>query len=244
VPTNEEHTIHACENRLCPISCQLCKRLCNSNHMHGLYRGEKHLCGQEHSCSALCSADGICQIDTTPQSIEATFTGRHETFQYTKFTQTAKRLCCVKIIEPGDIEHKGRHIHTNEKQPFHFCQSRCETCGYLCTLPLGHTQQEHDTSHGSMSRTRWAVDGPEGSCIELGGHKFSSNDDGGPMLCNLVCKSMGRHAHVDICRGFDLHNSRTRHITKRISPNPHQEKDWITHALHWLRMGRLAASLP
>ena len=39
---------------------------------------------QEHSCSALCSASGICQIDTTPQSIEATFTGRHETFQYTK----------------------------------------------------------------------------------------------------------------------------------------------------------------
>ena len=39
---------------------------------------------QEHSCSALCSAPGICQIDTTPQSIEATFTGRHETFQYTK----------------------------------------------------------------------------------------------------------------------------------------------------------------
>jgi hypothetical protein len=115
---------------------------------------------QEHSCSALCSADGICQIDTTPQSIEATFTGRHETFQYTKvsvslsnpsnrnfttpsslhkvrhpefyvtlvmylcITLAAKRLCCVKLIEPGDIEHEGRHVHTNEKQPFHFCQSR------------------------------------------------------------------------------------------------------------------------
>ena len=39
---------------------------------------------QEHSCDALCSSPGICQIDTTPQSIEATFTGRHETFQYTK----------------------------------------------------------------------------------------------------------------------------------------------------------------
>lgn len=39
---------------------------------------------QEHSCEALCSANGICQIETAPQSIEATFTGRHETFQYTK----------------------------------------------------------------------------------------------------------------------------------------------------------------
>ena len=97
----EEHTIHACENRLCPITCQLCKRLCNGDHLHGLSLGENHLCGyahcflpftmiftwasrQEHSCSALCSDAGICQIDTTPQSIEATFTGRHETFQYTK----------------------------------------------------------------------------------------------------------------------------------------------------------------
>lgn len=37
-----------------------------------------------HSCGSLCSADGICEIDTAPQSIEAVFTGRHETFQYTK----------------------------------------------------------------------------------------------------------------------------------------------------------------
>jgi hypothetical protein len=39
---------------------------------------------EAHACSALCSDNGICQIDTAPQSIEATFTGRHETFQYTK----------------------------------------------------------------------------------------------------------------------------------------------------------------
>ena len=46
---------------------------------------------QEHSCSALCSAPGICQIDTTPQSIEATFTGRHETFQHTKVFLASSR---------------------------------------------------------------------------------------------------------------------------------------------------------
>jgi hypothetical protein len=39
---------------------------------------------EEHSCSALCSAPGTCQIETSPQSVEATFTGRHETYQYTK----------------------------------------------------------------------------------------------------------------------------------------------------------------
>jgi hypothetical protein len=122
---------------------------------------ERHLfqfSRQEHSCSALCSSPGICQIDTTPQSIEATFTGRHETFQYTKvcssllmswanvlitysvyaryvsrdsallssdyFDIVAKRLRCVKIIEPGEVGHLGPHIHNNEKRPFHFCESR------------------------------------------------------------------------------------------------------------------------
>jgi hypothetical protein len=39
---------------------------------------------ETHACSALCSDQGICQIDPAPQSIQATFTGRHETFQYTK----------------------------------------------------------------------------------------------------------------------------------------------------------------
>ncbi|EED81269.1 predicted protein [Postia placenta Mad-698-R] len=32
----------------------------------------------------ICVAPGLCYIETTPQSVEATFTGRHETFQYTK----------------------------------------------------------------------------------------------------------------------------------------------------------------
>ena len=39
---------------------------------------------QEHLCASGCSAPGICEIETAPQSIEATFTGRHETFEYTK----------------------------------------------------------------------------------------------------------------------------------------------------------------
>jgi hypothetical protein len=53
---------------------------------------------EAHSCSALCSNKGICQIDTAPQSIEATFTGRHETFQYTKVIQTHAVICCACLI--------------------------------------------------------------------------------------------------------------------------------------------------
>jgi hypothetical protein len=35
-----------------------------------------------------------------------------------------KRLNCVKIIKPGAIKHKGRHSHTNDERPLHFCESR------------------------------------------------------------------------------------------------------------------------
>jgi hypothetical protein len=104
---------------------------------------------------------------------------------------------------------------------------------------LGHPQQEHETRHGSMSRTRWAIDGPDGTSVELEGRKFSSNDDGAPMLCNLVCKSMGRHVHIDYCRGDPCDNPEAQHVNDRMVPNPDQAKDWITHGLHWRRMGTL-----
>ena len=107
---------------------------------------------------------------------------------------------------------------------------------FRAKLNSGHTQQEHETRHGSMSRSRWAVDGPEGGCIELGEHKFSLIDDGAPKLCNMVCTSMGRHVHIDDCRG-DPHDSEAVHINEKIFPNPGREKDWITHGLHWRRMG-------
>ncbi|KAI9444004.1 hypothetical protein H4582DRAFT_2189914 [Lactarius indigo] len=235
VPMGEEHEDHECEDRACPASCLLCNRMCAGGHLHGLNPREKHLCGNEHPCGSLCSA-GICEIQTKPQAIETTFTGWHGSFQYTKDIPVAKCLPCAKIIKLGEVEHPGPHIHSNDKSPFHYCDSRCENCGYLCSLRSGHPQQEHETSHGSMSKTRWVVDGGDDTGVELDGRTFASNDDGGPMLCNMVCVSMGRHVHVDFCRGSTSHNSETQHINKRISPDPNRAKDWITHALHWRRM--------
>ena len=57
-----------------------------------------------------------------------------------------------------------------------------------------------------------------------------------PMLCNFVCTSMGRHVHIDDCRG-DPHDPVAFHINERSVPDPDKEKDWITHGLHWRRMG-------
>ena len=36
------------------------------------------------------------------------------------------------------------------------------SCSLQADSSTGHAQQEHETRHGSMSRTRWAIDGPEG----------------------------------------------------------------------------------
>ncbi|KAG8216262.1 hypothetical protein J3R82DRAFT_8306 [Butyriboletus roseoflavus] len=242
IPSEIDHSLHQCDARLCSIKCQLCKRLCaDQDHLHGLDSSSIHLCRQEHLCTALCAAPGICEIETAPHSIEATFTGRNETFQYTKYSQVAKRLKCIKLIPPGAMNHRGPHNHSLDTKIIHFCEARCANCNYFCTLPLGHRQQEHETRHGSMSRTRWTVDGPDDVPLEIEGRKFSTNDEGAPMMCNLVCSAMGRHVHIDYCRADDeaacTGNDELQHLTNRIQPDPDRAKDLITHGLFWKRNG-------
>jgi len=94
-----------------------------------------------------------------------------------------------------------------------------------------------------MSKTRWAVDGPDGTILELNGRKFSADDEGAPMMCNLVCQDMGRHAHLDFCRTDPAdccEGAELQHITKHLMPDPDRPKDWISHSLHWRRSGTLA----
>ncbi|KAG8219200.1 hypothetical protein J3R82DRAFT_13 [Butyriboletus roseoflavus] len=241
IPSDINHSLHQCDARLCSIKCQLCKRLCaDQDHVHGLDSSAIHLCGQEHLCAALCIAPGICEIETSPHSIEATFTGRNETFHYTKVC-FAKRLNCIKPIPPGAMNHEGPHNHSLDIKTVHFCEARCANCDYFCTLPLGHPQQEHETRHGSMSRTRWIVDGPDDVPLEIEGRKFSTNDEGAPMMCNLVCSAMGRHVHIDHCRADDeaacTGNDELQHLTKKIQPDPNRAKDVLTHGLFWKRSG-------
>ena len=105
----------------------------------------------------------------------------------------------------------------------------------------GHPQQEHETRHGSMSGTRWTMDGPDDVPLEIDGRRFSANDEGAPMMCNLVCSAMGRHVHIDYCRANDgaacNGNEELQHLTKRIQPNPDRAKDLLTHSLCWKRSG-------
>ncbi|KAI0253470.1 hypothetical protein BJV78DRAFT_212142 [Lactifluus subvellereus] len=235
-----DHQVHFCDARQCPVKCALCNEPCKESHLHGLTWDVHHLpvCGGRHPCQALCAAPGICEIDTTPLTSQLDSTRRHLTFQHTKYIQVAKRLQCAKIIEPGKMEHTGPHIHTRKRQPFHYCETRCSGCGHFCTLQLGHTQQEHETSHGSMTQTCWGVEGPDEEDIELGGRTFSFNDDGTSMMCNLVCSSMGRHVHIDYClsNGEPCKSDEVRHINARITPDPDRPKDAVTHSLYWRRM--------
>jgi hypothetical protein len=91
-----------------------------------------------------------------------------------------------------------------------------------------------------MTQTRWAVNGPDDTDVQLGGRRFSSNDNGAPMMCNLVCSSMGRHVHIDYCRAEEdtpCGGAEVQHISKPMIPNPEKPKDAITHSLHWRRTG-------
>ncbi|CUA74082.1 E3 ubiquitin-protein ligase TRIP12 [Rhizoctonia solani] len=242
-PWDEPHERHTCNNsRACPIECTLCRRLCcSTDHFHGLDANAVHLCGQEHNCSRLCEADGICQIETRPSAIQDQFSGRHETFMYTRYTQVDRRLSCVTPIPPGELSHEGPHVHDTDEDAFHFCDARCPGCEYLCTLPLGHGQQQHETSHGSMSMTEWVLqtnDDDADPVYELQGRKFGMGDEGAPMLCNLVCAAQGRHAHIDYCRDpGNCSNTDCEHIMERMNPDPDREKDWISHATFWARSG-------
>ena len=45
VYSDQVHDTHSCGTRLCPSTCELCKRVCDEPHLHGLTPGIHHLCG-------------------------------------------------------------------------------------------------------------------------------------------------------------------------------------------------------
>ncbi|KAI9437933.1 hypothetical protein BJY52DRAFT_1229957 [Lactarius psammicola] len=104
----------------------------------------------------------------TPQPIE-------DTFQYTKYTQGASAVS--NLLNLGRPNTKALTFITTK--------SNHSTIAKAVNPSPGHSQQEHETRHGSMPRSQWAIEGLEGSSVELSGRKFSLNDDGAPMLCNL-----------------------------------------------------------
>ncbi|CAG8442852.1 12656_t:CDS:10 [Acaulospora colombiana] len=72
LPCEENHSIHRCENEVCPIECPIanCRERCESNdHFHALKKDMIHFCGNEHQCPKECEENGICKIVTEPTAI-------------------------------------------------------------------------------------------------------------------------------------------------------------------------------
>jgi len=220
-PYEEQHDSHRCENETCPIQCSIpnCQRRCQSNdhfHSYSDFLQVDHFCGNEHQCHELCEDDGICKIIIEPKKqFQGTFT---------KYIQLSERLRCSKKIPPNEFKHTGKHTH--KEDGFHFCEAQCQFCGYFCTLPYGH-KQIHDTRHG--------IDGDMTQITRVG-------DQGTFALCNLHCKNLGRHRHIDYCQNEEickLGNQRRdiKHVDEKVQPNPDRPKDFISHKLFWERTG-------
>ncbi|GBC39328.2 hypothetical protein GLOIN_2v1773792 [Rhizophagus irregularis DAOM 181602=DAOM 197198] len=229
----EHHYFHRCENTTCPIQCPIpdCKERCQSDdHFHAFSDSQQvnHFCGKEHQCRELCEEDGICNVVTEPKKQEETYKGRVEgtVITYTKYIQLSEKLKCNKMIPPNEFEHAGKHTHNED----HYCDKKCQFCEYYCTLPYGHPHF-HDTRHGiNMTQTEFTGD----EFVYAG-----VSDQKTFVLCNLFCKDLGRHRHIDYCQNDEnCELSRDmQHINVKVSPNPDKPKDFISHKLFWERTG-------
>ncbi|KAJ3103368.1 hypothetical protein HDU97_010206 [Phlyctochytrium planicorne] len=220
-----EHEKHHCEEKGCPIKCQIpnCTARCQSDdHFHSVFEDAVHLCGRPHRCEELCESDGICEIVTHPEVQESFVRLKHGNFQFTKQTQSGRRLPCYKTIPPNELSHEGSHSHI--ENDFHYCDATCPHCNYICNLPIFH-HQEHNTAHGNMVQTTFACLEDD---FEYDSEMYSAGDPG------------SAHTHIDYCRtpgGGCVDDSSIRHIHTKLNPNPEMPKDYISHALFWKRTG-------
>ncbi|RHZ90025.1 hypothetical protein Glove_9g277 [Diversispora epigaea] len=264
IPCEEKHELHECQNEVCPIECPLenCRQKCeSSNHFHSDEKDVNHFCGQEHQCQKDCEEEGICKIVTKPTSVETKYENAHDSFMFTKYSQTFQRLpCCVKI-PPYKFEHDGKHVHEikkphlcdsncpndkgqhikeeENKQNFHFCDIKCPNCSYYCTLPYGHGEMhnsKHSTTHGNMFLTTFTCEDNE---FEFKGRRLNSGDGGDFVLCHKLCEGIGRHRHIDYCRdpeackNIGKKEGLHEHINANIEPNPQIAKDYVSHQVFW-----------
>ena len=91
-----------------------------------------------------------------------------------------------------------------------------------------------------MEQAEWFFD-EENEGVEVGGHKYGSGDSGAPMLCSLVCTSLGRHAHVVDCiageHGQCAGGAEVEHIAVARRNDVKGAMDWVSHNLYWKKSG-------
>ncbi|GES77129.1 hypothetical protein GLOIN_2v1781565 [Rhizophagus clarus] len=243
---------HLCQSTLhyCGESCSLSTHtvkgeyLCPNECIKSCVEPHDSHCCENGTCPIQCSIPNCqrkCQSNNhfhaySDLQVNHFCGNEHHQLQGTfiKFVQLNKRLRCSKKIPPNESEHIGKHTHN--ENGFHLCEAQCQFCGYFCTLPYGH-KQLHDTKHGidvNMTQIIFSEDNAS---------EYTRVDDQGTFtLCNLNCKNLGRHRHIDYCQNEEnckLENQRhdIKHINGQIQPNPDRPKDFISHKLFWERTG-------
>ncbi|CAB4389102.1 unnamed protein product [Rhizophagus irregularis] len=218
----EEHDLHLCENTICPIQYPIpnCKERCQSDdHFHAFSDLQvNHFCGNEHQCRELCKDNGICQVVTKPKEQEEIYRG---------------------LVEETSITFTK--VYSVKKMDFIIVMQNASFVNIIVRYPMD-TLQTHDTGYGIMTQTEFTGEDNE---FEYAGYKLRVGDQGTFFLCNLFCKGLGRHRHIDYCQNVinckDGNQGRDiQHINEKVLPNPDKPKDFISHISHklfWKRTG-------
>ncbi|CAI2192810.1 6917_t:CDS:10, partial [Funneliformis geosporum] len=101
-----------------------------------------------------------------------------------------------------------------------------------CNIKISPNEFKHTGKHTHHTNEKEDEDYE----FKYEGHKLRVGDQGTFVLCNLFCKDLGRHRHIDYCQSQDICQGQDiQHINEQIQPNPSIEKDFISHKLFWKR---------
>ncbi|KAH3761862.1 Sterol 3-beta-glucosyltransferase [Pelomyxa schiedti] len=140
------------------------------------------------------------------------------------------------MVPAGQQEHVGTHSCDTRA---HCCQQLCPTCGYICELAFGHSN-EHQAKHGNMIKTHFVSSGKN---IDLDGRLYEAGETGAAESCSSFCNKLGRHIHILPC---ETQGSSTcapadkggrRHANVKYLLDPENPKDELTHEGYWHAIG-------
>ena len=194
LPHDSMHDRCECHVIVCPNKCTFpnCTFMCSvQDHFHTKdSAGHGCMCDQPHQCPHECQAPGICEIYSELVVKKQKFSGKHDAFDYDAIEteQNGVRKGCCKVVPPKSRQHEGEHIHSSTENLVHYCNLKCPTCGYYCTLPWEHSG-EHDTRHGNMRRTYFVSDE---DVFQVGSRKHVPAESGVAEMCNMYCHRAGR----------------------------------------------------
>ncbi|KAH9312709.1 hypothetical protein KI387_027744 [Taxus chinensis] len=231
-----EHEKHQCHEVYCQKKCTIkgCSRSCGvKDHFHDLVAGAEHLCGNEHARAESCEMPGICEIFTELVRQNRVFQGQRGSFEYEHVSEQngLRKGCCIPIPR-FQRSHQGPHVHTKNENVVHYCDTRCQACGYFCRLPLDH-HGLHDTVHGNMRNVRFISEEEDN---DIQDRKYKWGEKGEAEMCHIYCRKQGRgHIHLVPCPKMCTNNlyDGSRHETVKYGPDVDVSKDGMTHDTYW-----------